>query len=71
MLRMHHAHVKCTENSMKPMTLESYLKNPKLSADLYACARRARAQAAHELLAGLIHRLTPRFGAGAWIGRLG
>jgi hypothetical protein len=68
---MHHAHVNCKERTMKQMTLESYLKNPRLSADLYASARRARAQAVHELVAGLIHRLTPRLDAGVWIGRLG
>jgi hypothetical protein len=68
---MHYAHVNCKEHAMKQMTLESYLRNPQLSAELYASARRARAQAMHDMLAGLIHRLTPRLAAGVWIGRLG
>jgi hypothetical protein len=68
---MHYAHVNCKEHIMKHMTLETYLQRPRLSADLYASARRARAQAMHDMLAGLIHRLTPRLAAGVWIGRLG
>ena len=63
---MHYVHVKRKEQTMNRITLESYRSNPRLSAELYAAARRARARAVHDLLAGLIHRLTPRLHVPGW-----
>jgi hypothetical protein len=68
---MHYAHVKRKEQTMKRITLESYRNNPQLSAELVANARRARAQAVHNLVVGLVQRFTPRLHPGPWIARLG
>ncbi len=56
---------------MKRITLESYRNNPQLSPGPVASARRERAQAMQKLVAGLVHRLTPRLHLGPWIARLG
>ena len=56
---------------MKTVTLEAIRINPELLAVLEARARRARAQAVGNLIARLIHRLTPRLNAHRWDVRWG
>jgi hypothetical protein len=68
---MHHAHVKCKEHPMEPITLERYLNEPGLGLRLHAEARRERAAAMHRLLKALLERLKPRVMAVHWIARLG